>query len=122
MNKTYILITFSHRTFNGTSLKTAIVGLQYKDNTNYLEMAKEKIRKKFNLRRKRIEIINISYLGSNVYFMPIEENPDKQTIDMEELYQKVITNIFGEDIVFDVTEYNKICDIIDNTVKTLQER
>lgn len=44
----------------------------------------------------------------------------EQVIDLEDITQKVITNIFGEDVVFDVSEYNKICDIIEETVKSVQ--
>ena len=44
----------------------------------------------------------------------------EQTIDSEDIIKKVITNIFGEDVVFDVSEYNKICDIIEETLKCLQ--
>jgi hypothetical protein len=45
----------------------------------------------------------------------------EQTIVPEDVIQKVITNIFGEDVVFDVSEYNKICDITEETLKCLQE-
>ena len=60
----------------------------------------------------------IEYI-KHVYYNIMEIT--KQTIDLEDIIQKVITNIFGEDVVFDVSEYNKICDIIEETLKCMQE-
>ena len=46
---------------------------------------------------------------------------NEQIVDLDEITQKVITNIFGENITFDVSEYNSICDVIEETLKCLKE-
>ena len=43
----------------------------------------------------------------------------EQNIELEDITQKVITNIFGENVTFDVSEYNTICDVIEETLKCL---
>ena len=45
---------------------------------------------------------------------------NKDNIDIEDIKQKVITNIFGENVTFDVSEYNNICDVIEETIKVLR--
>ena len=45
----------------------------------------------------------------------------EQVVDLEAITQKVITNIFGENVTFDVSEYNMICNVIEETLICLQE-
>lgn len=45
----------------------------------------------------------------------------QQVVDADEIYEKVITDVFGEDCVFDVDEYDTLCTIIDKTLACVSE-
>ena len=120
MNKVYTLAkVINHKSFDG--IKHFVVEVQYEGDKipDYFNQVKEKICKKLNLTKNQVEIASLDYLSTEFIG---EEKSDKETIDIDELCKEVITNIFGENAIFPVPEYHKICDIIEETAKILKGR
>ena len=45
----------------------------------------------------------------------------QQVVDTDDICEKVLTDVFGEDRMFSVDEYDKLCTIIEKTLKCVSE-
>lgn len=45
----------------------------------------------------------------------------QQVVDTDDICEKVLTDVFGEDCMFSLDEYDKLCTIIEKTLKCVSE-
>ena len=45
----------------------------------------------------------------------------QQVVDADDICEKVLTDVFGEDCMFSVDEYNTLCTIIEKTLACVSE-
>ena len=45
----------------------------------------------------------------------------QQVTDVEEICEKVLTDVFGEDCIFSIEEYDTLCTIIEKTLACVSE-
>ena len=45
----------------------------------------------------------------------------QQVVDADDICEKVLTDVFGDDCMFSVDEYNTVCTIIEKTLACVSE-
>ena len=45
----------------------------------------------------------------------------QQVVDTDDICEKVLTDVFGEDCTFSIDEYDKLCTIIEKTLASVSE-
>ena len=45
----------------------------------------------------------------------------QQVVDTDDICEKVLTDVFGEDRMFSVDEYDKLCTIIEKTLECVSD-
>ena len=45
----------------------------------------------------------------------------QQVVDTDDIYERVLTDVFGEDCMFSVDEYDKLCTIIEKALECVKD-